>query len=121
MDADALETLLGSNIRKHRLRLGFTQEQLAEFAGLSVSHVSDIELARTWVGADALVRIAAVLLVEPWVLLFDESLARSESAGDIVRKEESSRQLGRRIASRMNDIVAEEIRRFFMENGDSEE
>lgn len=121
MDADALVNLLGSNIRKHRLRLAFTQEQLAEFAGLSVSHVSDIELGRTWVGAETLASISAVLLVEPWVLFFDETQAGAGTAGALVRNEESSRLLGRRITSRMNDIVAEEIRRFFAENGEPRE
>lgn len=33
----------GSNVRTHRLARGVSQEKLAEFAGLDVSFVSDVE------------------------------------------------------------------------------
>lgn len=110
MDAFELETLLGTNIRKHRRALGFTQEQLAEHTGLSPSHISDIELGRTWISADVLSRIATRLLVAPWVLLFDQNDLSGETARDIIRNTDSSRRLSERIAARLNDIVAEEVR-----------
>lgn len=116
MDANELVILLGVNVRKQRHALGLTQEQLSEYTGFSVSHISDIELGRTWVSAESLTILADKLLVAPWVLLFDEPLSDAGTAGEIIRNNDSSRRLSRRIADRMNDVVAEEIRHLLEES-----
>jgi len=49
--------LLGSNIRKRRHNAGLTQEQLAELAGCSDSHIGQIENAR---GRPSIVTVTAI-------------------------------------------------------------
>lgn len=54
---------LGKNVRKYRLILGFTQEELADKCECSNSHIGQIENARGIPSLDKVVRIANVLSV----------------------------------------------------------
>lgn len=49
---------LGKNVRKYRLILGFSQEELAGKCGCSNSHIGQIENARGIPSLDMVVRIA---------------------------------------------------------------
>lgn len=60
---------LGQRIRAARLRLGLTQERLAEAAGISVPHLSNIENGKKRLGLETLLRIALALGVTPDRLL----------------------------------------------------
>lgn len=62
---------LGLNIAYYRKRLGWTQEQLAEKAGVERSRVSKTEIAWTGTSLDTLFRIADALEVEPYKLLIE--------------------------------------------------
>ena len=57
MDYEAM----GRRIKSMRIKNDFTQEQLAEMAGLSSAHISNIETAHTKVSLPALVSIANAL------------------------------------------------------------
>ena len=63
---------LGLNIAYYRKRLGMSQEQLAEMADISRTHISRIEIASCAVSLDVLFDIAAALNVEPYQLLKDK-------------------------------------------------
>ena len=52
---------VGDRIRKRRVELGWTQDQLAEKAGISKSFLSDLENGKRSVGADKLLDIARAL------------------------------------------------------------
>jgi len=67
-DVKKLKKMLSSNIKKYRSELGFSQEKLAELAGLSDQTINDIEGCRTWVSDKTLIKIAAVLKVEIYQL-----------------------------------------------------
>ncbi|MCI8650746.1 MAG: helix-turn-helix transcriptional regulator [Anaerotruncus sp.] len=62
---------LGLNIAYYRKKLGLTQEQLAEKAGIERSRISKTEIA--WVGTslDMIFKIADALEVEPYRLLME--------------------------------------------------
>ncbi|MBR6235077.1 MAG: helix-turn-helix domain-containing protein [Spirochaetales bacterium] len=62
---------IGLRIRKYRLRSGKSQEQLAEMAGLSRSHISYIENGRKAVSLEALVDISNALEVSADEFLVD--------------------------------------------------
>ena len=62
---------LGKRIRENRIRLNYTQEKLAEIAGIEPSNLSNIERAATKVSLPTLVRIANALNVTLDQLLFD--------------------------------------------------
>ena len=69
----------GQNIQSCRVKRGMTQEQLAERADLSVSHIRQVELGLKGVSLAALYRIAESLDTSAQVLL-----ANKES-GEIAR------------------------------------
>jgi transcriptional regulator with XRE-family HTH domain len=56
-----LKQILAQNLKKHRKRLGITQPELAERAGLSTNYLGMIEVARNFPTADVLERLASAL------------------------------------------------------------
>lgn len=62
-------TIIGSNIRHHRLSLGLSQEKLAEFAGLHRTYIGAVERGERNISAKNISKIAEVLGVEPYQLL----------------------------------------------------
>lgn len=56
---------IGQRIKRERLSRGLTQRQLAEAVQVGVPHISKVEADRESPGDDLLVRLAAVLGVDP--------------------------------------------------------
>jgi len=56
-----VKEILAQNLKENRRRLGITQPQLAERAGLSTHYLGMIEIARNFPTADVLERLAAAL------------------------------------------------------------
>jgi transcriptional regulator with XRE-family HTH domain len=56
-----LKEILAKNLKRHRKRLGITQPELAERAGLSTNYLGMIEVARNFPTADVLERLATAL------------------------------------------------------------
>ncbi len=59
------------NMRKLRAERGWSQERLAEEAGLNRTYLSAVERSEQNISIDNLYRIAVGLDVESWVLLRD--------------------------------------------------
>ena len=59
-----VKEILAKNLKKNRRRLGITQPELAERAGLSTHYLGMIEIARNLPTADALERLAVALGVK---------------------------------------------------------
>ena len=62
---------IGQKIRKYRKKFDFSQEQLAEKVGISVTHMSHIETGQTKVALPTIVKIANTLSVSVDELLCD--------------------------------------------------
>ena len=77
---------LGRKIKEVRRKQNMTQEYLAEKVDLSVSHISNIETAKTKVSLPTLVEISNVLGVSVDYLLMD-SYQSPEMKEDIFVKE----------------------------------
>ena len=60
-----VKEILAQNLKKNRRRLGITQPELAERAGLSTHYLGMIEIARNFPTADVLERLATALGVKP--------------------------------------------------------
>ena len=68
-----LQSLVGENIRAHRLRRGFSQEQLAELAGVHRTYIGGIERGERNVTLAAVSAIAEALALAPHILLFPKN------------------------------------------------
>lgn len=69
---DDLRKRFGRLVAVHRRRLGYTQEQLAERAGISVDTISKIEVGATGARFPMIEKIATVLAVDPAELFSTE-------------------------------------------------
>jgi len=56
-----IKEILARNLKKNRRRLGITQPELAERAGLSTHYLGMVEIARNFPSADVLERLAEAL------------------------------------------------------------
>lgn len=72
--------IFATNLRKARHAKGLSQEALAADADVDRRYLSDIELGKTSVGIDIIVRLAEVLEVRPAELL-QEPPRRSRRGG----------------------------------------
>ncbi|MDR0512566.1 MAG: helix-turn-helix domain-containing protein [Treponema sp.] len=77
----SIREILSRNFKMNRLKLGLTQEQLAEKAEMSTHYIAMIETCKKYPKPETLERLAKALNVEPHQLFstgetFDESLKR---------------------------------------------
>lgn len=70
---------IGERIRKYRKALGMSQEQLAECANISSTHMSHIETGNTKLSLPVLVDIANTLSVSTDTLIHDSSMISKTS------------------------------------------
>ena len=61
--------IVGENIRRERLRLGLTTEQLAELVDKSARHINKVELGWSKLGIDLLYDLASALHTDANTLL----------------------------------------------------
>jgi transcriptional regulator with XRE-family HTH domain len=65
--------ILSANLKKHREKIGLSQEKLAENAKISTMMVKDIEGCRTWVSDKTLESLATALKTDIYRLLMPEN------------------------------------------------
>ena len=73
-----IRKILSSNLKKHRKKLGLSQEKLAEIAELSTIMVKDIEGCRTWVSDKTLINLASALKTDIYRLLMPDCIYEEE-------------------------------------------
>jgi len=69
-----IRKILSLNIKKHREKLGLSQEKLAEKAEISTMMIKDIEGCRTWVSDKTLINVAYALKTEIYILLMPDTV-----------------------------------------------
>ena len=75
---NVVRKVLSSNLKKHRKKLGFSQEKLAETAEISAMMVKDIEGCRTWVSDKTLISLASALKTDIYRLLMPDNIYNDE-------------------------------------------
>jgi transcriptional regulator with XRE-family HTH domain len=75
-----LRTILAQNLNNARKNLQITRAKLAEFAGISVPYLADIERRRTWVSDKTMQSLADALNLETWELLCSEQKKKKEKS-----------------------------------------
>ncbi|MGN1026518.1 MAG: helix-turn-helix domain-containing protein [Faecousia sp.] len=68
-----IDLLVGSNIKRERIRAGYTQEAFSELIGIGPKSLSAIERGTVGVSLTTLLRICKVLSVSSNALLFENS------------------------------------------------
>ncbi len=66
-----LHRCLAANLKAFRHRWGFSQAELAERSGISISFVGEIEVAVKFPSAEVLERLAVAVHAKPYQLLLD--------------------------------------------------
>jgi transcriptional regulator with XRE-family HTH domain len=103
-----IKEVLARNLKINRLKLGLTQEKLAEKTDMSTHYLAMVELAKKFPSAPMLERLAKALEVEPYELFYMPSVAENALA----RLQESD-------AADIERVVAEAIRKAL--SGDSKD
>ncbi|MDR0473569.1 MAG: helix-turn-helix transcriptional regulator [Treponema sp.] len=70
--------ILSSNLKKYREKMGWSQEKLAENAGISTMMVKDIEACRTWVSDKTLESLATALKTDIYHLFMPDTTYEEE-------------------------------------------
>ena len=89
-----LRKILSGNLKEIRAKLHISQEKLAEYADISLSHLVDIERCRSWVSDKTLQSLAKALNREAWELLFtgdEDSRLKSDSDTAPIKKDKMQR------------------------------
>lgn len=76
-DAQLYLDSIAANVRRLRMRLGWTQQDLEERTGFDIRFVQRIERGKVSMRVETLVRLAAALGVSPGVLLRRARLPRA--------------------------------------------
>ncbi len=76
-----IDVLVGSNIRRERIKAGYTQDQFSELIGIGSKSLSAIERGTVGVSLTTLLRICKVLSISSNLLLYENS--QENAAADI--------------------------------------
>ena len=74
MDEQELRGILSNNIKRCRSKKNLSQLALAEKLDISPNFLSDIERRKAWISPNTLVKLAAMLDVEPFELFKADAL-----------------------------------------------
>ena len=96
--------VLGSNIRKYRKEFGWTQQLLAEKAGISVPFMTQIELGRKSASLEVIQSIAVALGI-PYRQLFDEPNTAEPPVRNLL-------SLEHRLSESIMSVIHEEFGKF---------
>lgn len=75
---EPIRTVFAKNMKKYREILKYSQEKLAEKAGLSVQTIKDIEGGRRWVSDDSLSKLAKALNSHVFQLFLPEKYEKDK-------------------------------------------
>ena len=108
LDPNFVNKTIGELIREYRIKAGYSEKGLAEKAGLSQQHISQVELGKRNIGSDQLVRLGSLLsfslndiqerLSKPPTVV---TLATSDDFADIRKRDSHISES--RLASCIND------------------
>jgi len=74
----SLKEIFAKNLRENRRECGFSQEKLAEKAGISTQYLAMMEIARKFPTSDVLERIAEAMNIKVYELFLIEHSPREE-------------------------------------------
>ena len=118
--AISIREILALNLKEYRRKSGFTQEKLAENAGISANYLSMVEISRKFPTPEMLDRLAKALNIQTFQL-FDPSATPS---GALLHLEQSiveniekiiKTSIKQEILSEINQTISKAIKQDFLE------
>jgi len=100
-----IREILALNIKEYRRKNGFSQERLAEKAGISTPFIAMIEVSRKFPTPEVLDKIADALNIKTWQLF---------AVGP--DPEEAMERLHKSIVSDINNVVSRAVKNAMSEN-----
>jgi transcriptional regulator with XRE-family HTH domain len=97
--AGNLKQILSRNLRENRRKCGFSQEKLAEKAGISTQYLAMIEIARKFPASEILERLAEAMDIKVYELLLVDDSPR-----------ETLEHLERSIIANIGQVVREAVK-----------
>jgi transcriptional regulator with XRE-family HTH domain len=94
----SIREILANNIKEHRRKCGFSQEKLAEKAGISTPFLAMIEVSRKFPTPNVLDQLAGALNIKTYQLF-----AMPPSPDDVME------QLYQKVAKNIDQVVAEAV------------
>ena len=121
-----LKEILAQNLKENRRRLGITQPELAERAGMSTQYLAMIEIARKFPTADILERLATALGInthELFSVAVSPERAIEELQQAVVKNIdqlicESMERVYKTTAKNLEQVVIDTIEKTLIEKGD---
>ena len=107
---EALKALVSSNIKRFRENSGFSQQEMAEKAGISVPYLGAIERGEKWPSPATFSGIACGLGVEPYDLMKPENASSQEVKKITEKLIKDITTLVNQSAKKMNTVVRESIK-----------
>jgi len=116
----SIREILALNLKEYRRKNGFTQEKLAEKAGISANYLSMVEISRKFPSPEMLDRLAQTLNIQTFQL-FDPS---ATSEGALLHLEQTIVEniekivrttIKQDIISEINQTVSNAIKQTFLE------
>lgn len=93
-----IKVLLGKRIQEIRLKNGYTQEKLAELAGIEIPSLSNIENGKNYPSHETLEKISSALCVRPFELyLFEYYKSKTEIIDEMMQKMQEDDVLARKM------------------------
>jgi len=71
-NSQTIRMVFARNVKEYRTALHYSQEKLAEKAGLSIQTVKDIEACRRWISDNSLTKLSQALKIAEFQLLLPE-------------------------------------------------
>lgn len=103
-----IDIIVGNNIKRERMKAGYTQDRFSELIGMGPKSLSAIERGVVGISLTALLRVCKVLSISSDTLLFDTTEPEN-SMSDLVRRLERLNPNQYRIA---NDILSSLLEAF---------
>ena len=104
---EVLRSLVGLNVKRFRVNSGFSQEELAEKAGISIPYLGAIERGEKWPSPVTFSGIAQGLGVEPCDLMKPENASSQEFKKIAVKLTKDITVLVNQSVKMMNTVVRE--------------
>lgn len=82
-----IKSVFAGNVKKHRIKKGFSQEAFAEKAGLHRTYISAIEREKRSIALDNVQKIADALEIETYLLFIDIETEKKKKEGGILENE----------------------------------